>query len=533
MSSATPLPFRSTHRRVDDARKCKIFSTIVMPIYSASVPDHPFGVLEACSMNKDIPFEPVLTAVKMALEQHGLHTADFHTMPMHTTLRMLPPVEISLSGEESSHSQSSDHHQQHSSGQSVRPPITEATKTGAPEPMAYEDRRRSEAAECRESGEFTATKPLGHGAAPAVAPLMPAPSFVTGPPTFSIAATAGDASGLQFAQQAAVQQQHAQMQTLLVQAANFSHAMQANGGAMNGLGAAPPLPSGPQQQQALLALLQAQQLQQLQALQHHQQAAAQVVAARAAAPLIPSSNPLPIGPGPPARASAAAPIPPKLHPSTGGGLRVGSGKQGSPLGTSLDDAPEDLVYPKKAQAQGRKLTMEDLQQHFNVGLKEAASRLGICPTTLKRACRRFGIQRWPRRAIAKMQRQMSNANLRSEPGGSANSGGALAASLGNGLAGGGGGGAERRGARGAGLNGFGEDDRRASGEMAAPVGQGVMAHGFEVGDGFHGFMDIDEEALEGRKSAPPLDVLSVPGKCSGRVVRCALRGSERRNARSK
>ena len=36
---------------------------------------------------------------------------------------------------------------------------------------------------------------------------------------------------------------------------------------------------------------------------------------------------------------------------------------------------------------GKKLRLEDLQSQFGVGLKEAASRLGICATTLKRACR--------------------------------------------------------------------------------------------------------------------------------------------------
>ena len=34
---------------------------------------------------------------------------------------------------------------------------------------------------------------------------------------------------------------------------------------------------------------------------------------------------------------------------------------------------------------GKKLRLEDLQSQFGVGLKEAANRLGICPTTLK-AC---------------------------------------------------------------------------------------------------------------------------------------------------
>ncbi len=36
---------------------------------------------------------------------------------------------------------------------------------------------------------------------------------------------------------------------------------------------------------------------------------------------------------------------------------------------------------------GVRLTLADLQSQFGVGLKEAAARLGICPTTLKRACR--------------------------------------------------------------------------------------------------------------------------------------------------
>lgn len=42
---------------------------------------------------------------------------------------------------------------------------------------------------------------------------------------------------------------------------------------------------------------------------------------------------------------------------------------------------------------GKRLRLEQLQSHFGVGLKEAASRLGICATTLKRACRRHGATR--------------------------------------------------------------------------------------------------------------------------------------------
>nr|BBA57679.1 nitrate assimilation regulatory protein [Parachlorella kessleri] len=65
---------------------------------------------------------------------------------------------------------------------------------------------------------------------------------------------------------------------------------------------------------------------------------------------------------------------------------------------------------------GVRLSLEDLQSQFGVGLKEAAARLGICPTTLKRACRqaeggagagtRHGIQRWPRRQLMKVNQAL-------------------------------------------------------------------------------------------------------------------------------
>ena len=61
----------------------------------------------------------------------------------------------------------------------------------------------------------------------------------------------------------------------------------------------------------------------------------------------------------------------------------------------------------------------DLQAQFGVGLREAASNLRICPTTLKRACRRHGIKRWPRRQLAKLGARNSEGSSRSEdPSGS-------------------------------------------------------------------------------------------------------------------
>lgn len=52
----------------------------------------------------------------------------------------------------------------------------------------------------------------------------------------------------------------------------------------------------------------------------------------------------------------------------------------------LDEAYEPGDTPKKA-ANKFALTREDLEKHFGYGLKDAARRLGVCNTTLKRACR--------------------------------------------------------------------------------------------------------------------------------------------------
>ena len=39
--------------------------------------------------------------------------------------------------------------------------------------------------------------------------------------------------------------------------------------------------------------------------------------------------------------------------------------------------------------------MGECGQHFDKSLHDAATELGICPTAIKKACRRFGIPRWP------------------------------------------------------------------------------------------------------------------------------------------
>jgi len=64
---------------------------------------------------------------------------------------------------------------------------------------------------------------------------------------------------------------------------------------------------------------------------------------------------------------------------------------------------------------GKRLTFKELQACFGVGLKEAAAQLGICPTTLKRACRRNGVSRWPSRQISKLSKAWHQMGYQGSP----------------------------------------------------------------------------------------------------------------------
>lgn len=57
----------------------------------------------------------------------------------------------------------------------------------------------------------------------------------------------------------------------------------------------------------------------------------------------------------------------------------------------------------------RPLTMDDISPLFCLSLREAAMRIGVCETTLKRTCRKLGLKKWPRQQIVGKKLVRSNS----------------------------------------------------------------------------------------------------------------------------
>ena len=64
------------------------------------------------------------------------------------------------------------------------------------------------------------------------------------------------------------------------------------------------------------------------------------------------------------------------------------------------------------------LNFEDVASLFSLPLNEAADRLGVCKSHLKKECRKLGLSRWPGRQLRKLDRKISDLHLTVQKNGS-------------------------------------------------------------------------------------------------------------------
>lgn len=56
-----------------------------------------------------------------------------------------------------------------------------------------------------------------------------------------------------------------------------------------------------------------------------------------------------------------------------------------------------------------KLKLKDISMHFHLPIQEAARRMSLCPTVVKKICRRGGLYRWPHRKVIFLKQTTNHA----------------------------------------------------------------------------------------------------------------------------
>ncbi|OWM63337.1 hypothetical protein CDL15_Pgr022082 [Punica granatum] len=85
-------------------------------------------------------------------------------------------------------------------------------------------------------------------------------------------------------------------------------------------------------------------------------------------------------------------------------------QQMEPEQNSQDGTNSRTFLAIQRERTGR-LTLRDLAGYFHLPVEAAARKLNLCPTVVKRICRRGGLKRWPHRKIKSIERQISKLQL--------------------------------------------------------------------------------------------------------------------------
>lgn len=73
--------------------------------------------------------------------------------------------------------------------------------------------------------------------------------------------------------------------------------------------------------------------------------------------------------------------------------------------TFLQSISKRLGYAQEPKGQ---TSIQELAKYFHLPINVAGSRLGICPTVLKKICRKHGLSRWPHRKVSYNRRGIEN-----------------------------------------------------------------------------------------------------------------------------
>ncbi|EPS73086.1 hypothetical protein M569_01670, partial [Genlisea aurea] len=55
----------------------------------------------------------------------------------------------------------------------------------------------------------------------------------------------------------------------------------------------------------------------------------------------------------------------------------------------------------------RNLKVKDLKDYLDLPMEEAARKMNVCPTVIKKICRKSGVERWPHRKIKSIEAKIS------------------------------------------------------------------------------------------------------------------------------
>ncbi|DBA94542.1 TPA: hypothetical protein ACH3X1_002127 [Trebouxia sp. C0004] len=421
--------------RVEEARRCRVHSALFMPLYTSANRHHPFAVFEVIQADTDVVFPVMVHWLKCFLQEVQLFTADADQQALTMGLRThsvglikqdptpqdgCSPGKVAFKEESDSQenntqqdlasqlhcSANSLHAQSHLQGVTARSDTvnkpackmrevtadSEEVKCsdsrkhdgGSPQSsnpasfgqqrMSSTQRQQSEDLQTGSGGSIA--MPVGNG----VASCPPATLVAVGKTLqMQVSSPLADLQTPLFAATQSVPVTSAAVQVVTPATSPFTQQQAQHRIQQQQLH---------QQQQVHQQLQQHQQhQQQLQFLANALQLQSQLNAQTQMRSATPATGGSAFAGYQPFSPSVGEPLPSGSHPQP-----KGEEEEGSPIGD------EDMqVNNRVAGGAGKRLSVQDLQSQFGVGLREAAHNLRICPTTLKRACRRHGIYRWPRR----------------------------------------------------------------------------------------------------------------------------------------